>query len=243
MEEPETGQGPGNDVRIVVADDHPLMLRAISEMVNDAEGLTVVGTAGNGAEAVRLVRELGPELLMTDLDMPERSGVEAIQEVAGEGLARCLALTTFSALNWVVEALRAGASGYLLKDSAPEEIIGAVRQVLDDDMVLAPPVVRLLARQVTSGPSRGNDAGSVLASVPEISQREREVVELLAGGLNNKEIAAELFLSEGAVKLHLGKACERLGARDRVQLLVRAVELGLVTPSLLRPETAQDRFR
>ncbi|WP_016998092.1 response regulator transcription factor [Kocuria atrinae] len=120
-------------------------------------------------------------------------------------------------------------------------IVDAVRDVMNDTMVLSPSVVELLADQVTQSPTTRSPAAS--AEAPDLTEREQQVVELIAGGLNNKEIAQELHLSEGAGKLHVGKACDRLGARDRVQLLVRAVECGLVTPSLLRPETARDRYR
>src|SRR5690606_24496922 len=133
-----------------------------------------------------------------------------------EGAVKCVALTTFSSMDWILAALRAGASGYLVKDADPDDIVDAVRRVLDDSMVVSPSVVRLLADQVAGMPQPvpAQPAGDA----PELSEREHQVVELLAGGLSNREIAAELHLSEGAIKMHLGRACDRLGARDRVQL-------------------------
>lgn len=228
-------------VRVVVADDQPLMRRAIAELVDSEPDLELVGQASNGAEAVRTVRETGAEILLCDLDMPVLSGVEAIRELSATGEVRCIALTTFSSTDLVLAALRAGASGYLVKDATPEEIVDAVRQVREDSMVISPSVVKLLAAHVTAMPVAPSTEPA--PDAPELSEREHQVLQLLAGGLSNREIGAELHLSEGAVKLHLGRACDRLGARDRVQLLVRAVELELVTPSLLKPETAMDRYR
>ncbi|WP_454085902.1 response regulator [Georgenia sp. Marseille-Q6866] len=228
-------------VRVVVADDQPLMRRAIGELVESEADLELVGQASNGAEAVQIVRESGADILLCDLDMPVMSGVEAIGELSTGGEVRSIALTTFSSMDLVLAALRAGASGYLVKDATPEEIVDAVRQVREDSMVLSPSVVKLLAAHVTTLPATATPQPA--PDAPELSEREYQVLQLLAGGLSNREIGAELHLSEGAVKLHLGRACDRLGARDRVQLLVRAVELGLVTPSLLKPETAMDRYR
>lgn len=228
-------------IRLVVADDQPLMRRALCDFFEDEPGFEVLGQANNGSEAIEMGRSLHPDAILMDLDMPEVSGVEAIQQLTADTDIRCIALTTFSSMEWVLAALRAGASGYLVKDAAPEMIVDAVRDVVNDTMALSPSVVELLAEQVTQLPAAHPPAPS--AEAPDLTEREQQVVDLIAGGLNNKEIAQELHLSEGAVKLHVGKACDRLGARDRVQLLVRAVELGLVAPSLMRPETARDRFR
>ena len=228
-------------IRVVVADDQPLMRRALCDFFEEQEDFEVLGQANNGVEAVELATTLSPDVVLMDLDMPELSGVDAIMELRSQRQVRCLALTTFSSMDWVLAALRAGASGYLVKDAAPDMIVNAVRDVMNDTMVLSPSVVELLADQVTNMPDAQLRIGT--ADAPDLTEREQQVIDLIAGGLNNKEIAQELHLSEGAVKLHVGKACDRLGARDRVQLLVRAVELGLVAPSLLRPETARDRFR
>lgn len=228
-------------VRIVVADDQPLMRRAIAELVDSEPDFELAGQAANGAEAVRLVRDTGADVLLCDLDMPVVSGIDAIAELSAQGAVRCVALTTFSSMDLVLAALRAGASGYLVKDATADEIVSAVRQVCEDSMAISPSVVKLLADHVTRTPPA--PVPRPAHGAPELSEREDQVLQLLAGGLSNREIGAELHLSEGAVKLHLGRACDRLGARDRVQLLVRAVELGLVTPSLLKPDTAMDRYR
>lgn len=237
----DNNRAQDDSTRLVIADDQPLMRRALCDFFEDEPGFEVIGQANNGTEAIELGRSLQPDAILMDLDMPEVSGVEAIEQLTAETQVRCIALTTFSSMDWVLAALRAGASGYLVKDAAPEMIVDAVRDVMNDTMVLSPSVVELLADQVTQSPTTRSPAAS--AEAPDLTEREQQVVELIAGGLNNKEIAQELHLSEGAVKLHVGKACDRLGARDRVQLLVRAVECGLVTPSLLRPETARDRYR
>lgn len=237
----DDSQKAARSIRLVVADDQPLMRRALCDFFEDEPGFEVLGQANNGSEAIEMGRSLHPDAILMDLDMPEVSGVEAIQQLTADTDIRCIALTTFSSMDWVLAALRAGASGYLVKDAAPEMIVDAVRDVVNDTMALSPSVVELLAEQVTQLPAGHSPAPS--AEAPDLTEREQQVVDLIAGGLNNKEIAQELHLSEGAVKLHVGKACDRLGARDRVQLLVRAVELGLVAPSLMRPETARDRFR
>lgn len=252
--------------RVVVADDQPLMRRAMAELLDSEPGFEVVGQAADGAEALELVRELEPDLLLCDLQMPQVTGVEVIRELSGTSTVRCLALTTFTTSEWVLAALRAGASGYLIKDASPEEVINAVHAVLADTMIVSPAVVSLLVEHVNTVSGTGASTATPTPTGPgqtepepdvpgetapsdddapdlQLSPRESEVLELLAGGLNNREIADELFLSEGSVKMHIGKACDRLQARDRVQLLVRAVEFGLVSPALLRPETAQDRFR
>lgn len=232
----------GEVTRLVVADDQPLMRRAIAAFFEAEPGYEVVGTAQNGRDAVRVVAELRPDLILMDLDMPEMTGVEATAAIVHGGAAtKVLVLTTFSIMEWIAPALRAGASGYLVKDAAPDELVNAVARVLADETVLSPAVTRLLVQEVTSVPSAQDDR-TPTPPVSELTDRELQVVELLAGGLSNKEIAQELHLSLGSVKLHIGKASDRLGARDRVQLLVRAIELGLVQPSLLRPETAWDRY-
>lgn len=227
-------------IRVVVADDQPLMRRAIADLISDEPGFKLAGQAENGEEVLGVVEQTHPDIVLMDLDMPVKSGVDAIAELSSHSSVKCIALTTFSSMEWVLSALRAGASGFLVKDAAPDMIADSIRQVMEDTMILSPSVVELLADRVTQLP----DTASVQPSdeAPELTEREQQVINLLAGGLNNREIAEELFLSEGSVKLHLGKACDRLGARDRVQLLVRAVELGLASPALIKPETAQDRY-
>lgn len=228
-------------VSLVVADDQPLMRQALADFFGAEPGFVVLGTASDGIEAVQLVREVRPDVILMDLQMPRMDGVEATAEITKAGLpTKVIVVTTFAVTEKVVAALRAGASGYLLKDAAPDEIALAVRQVMRDQTVVSPAVTELLVSEVTA--SNGPTTRSPDPQAPRLSQREGQVLELLAGGLSNKEIATDLHLSEGSVKLHLGKACDRLGARDRVQLLVKAVELGLVEPSLKMPETAWERY-
>lgn len=217
-------------IRVVVADDQPLMLRAISELIEQAPQMEVVGRASNGVEALELARTTEPDVVLTDLDMPERNGVELIGDLQDYPAIKTLALTTFASTDWVIAALRAGASGYLVKDAAPDKIVDAVRDVLNNTMVVSPAVVKLLSQHVIDqhdGPS-----APPLAGVPDFNEREHAVVDLLATGMSNREIAEELYMSEGSVKLHLRNACQKLQVRDRVQLLVRAVEWGITSPRL-----------
>ncbi|MGB3184461.1 MAG: response regulator transcription factor [Ornithinimicrobium sp.] len=228
-------------IQLVVADDQPLMRQAITAFFNAEPGYEVVGTARNGREAVHVVAELQPDLILMDLDMPQMTGVEATAAiVAAGGPTKVVVLTTFSIMEWVAPALRAGASGYLVKDAAPDELVDAAYRVMANETVLSPAVTRLLVDDFATPDTRRHPP--VAAPEVHLTEREMHVVQLLAGGLSNKEIAEELHLSLGSVKLHMSKASDRLGARDRVQLLVRAMELGLVQPSLLRPETAWDRY-
>lgn len=217
-------------MRVVVADDQPLMLRAISELIEQEPQMRVVGQAKNGSEALELAQETQPDVVLTDLDMPIRNGVELIADLQALPQIKTLALTTFASTDWVIAALRAGASGYLVKDAAPDEIVDAIRQVLTNTMVVSPSVVKLLSQHVIDDPYR--EPKPTPDDIPELQEREQAVVELLATGKSNREIAEALFISEGSVKLHLSRACEKLQVRDRVQLLVRAVEWGLASPRL-----------
>ena len=226
--------------RVLVVDDQPLMRKAIADFFADEPGFEVVGVARDGVEAVEVVAQLRPDVVLMDLDMHRMNGTDATRAIVDSGVpTKVVALTTFSVLEWVIEALRAGASGYLVKDADPADLVDAVRGVLDDTVVMSPRITALLVDSVVARPPAPAPADAPVS----LTEREREVIDLLAGGLNNREMADELHLSEGAVKLHLSKACDRLGARDRVQLLVRAVELGLVDPSLRYPDTAVDRYR
>lgn len=242
MVESPQGHTP-KPIRLVIAEDQPLMRRALEEFYSGEPGYDVVGTASDGAEAVHRVAELEPDVILMDIEMPTMTGIEATREIcASQAPTKVVMLTTFSVMDKVSAALRAGASGYLVKDATPEDLLEAVVRVMRDETVVSPAVTQLLVDEVMSEePERGSGV-TADEKAPKLTTRELEVLECLAGGLSNKEIAAELYLSEGSVKLHLGKACDRLEARDRVQLLVRAVELGLVSPKLSKPETAWERF-
>ncbi|MCG7427093.1 response regulator transcription factor [Helcobacillus sp. ACRRO] len=224
-------------IRAVVADDQPLMRRALGDLLDASEEVRTVASGADGAEAIDLCREHTPDVALIDLDMPVMNGIDAISVISRELGIRCVAITTFVDMDWVLPALRAGASGYLAKDSSPEFIVDAVTSVMDDTMVLAPSVVELLAHHAVQFPSA--PPAPQPGTAPRLTDREMDVIRLLARGLNNREIAADLFLSEGAVKQYLARAYDRLGVRDRLQLLVRAVELGLVTPSLANPDSSR----
>lgn len=192
--------------------------------------MTVVGRAANGSEGLDLIREVKPHVVLTDLDMPVMNGVELISALRDDSSIKTLALTTFATTEWVVAALRAGATGYLVKDAVPDEITEAIGQVLDNTMVVSPVVVQLLSQYVVDFPS---PSGKFTANTsPPLNSREKNVIELLATGMSNREIAETMYLSEGSVKLCLSKVCEKLEVRDRVQVLVRAVEWGIVSPHL-----------
>jgi DNA-binding NarL/FixJ family response regulator len=214
-------------IRVLICDDQALVragFRAILEAQPDIE---VSGEAENGAEAVALAERRAPDVILMDIRMPVLDGVEATRRlVAGDSPARILILTTFDLDEYVHAAIRAGASGFLLKDVTPAKLLEAIRIVAAGDALLAPSVTRrLLERFATTLPQRdrSNEALSTLTA------RETEVLRLLAGGLSNAEIAASLVLSEATVKTHISSLLRKLGLRDRVQAVILAYETGLVT--------------
>ena len=215
-------------VRVLLADDQALV-RAGFRMILDAEeDIEVVGEAKDGAEAVRAARELRPDVVLMDIRMPNLDGLEATRQVMAEraGEVRLLILTTFDLNEYVYEALRAGASGFLLKDVLPEQLIAAVRVVAAGDGLIAPTITKRLIEQFArSAPSATPPAG-----LEELTPREVEVLTLVARGLSNGELAQELVISEATVKTHVKRVLAKLGARDRVQAVVAAYEAGLVTP-------------
>jgi len=220
------------DCRLLVVDDQPLMLEALKSFFSAEPGFEVIGTAANGREAVDRCLASDPDVVLMDMKMPVMDGIEATREITSRSpRSKVLALTTFSTLEFVVPALRAGAAGYLVKDARPDEITTAVRQVLDNEIALSPAIARALADNVISVPdqqSRPADAG--LRSL--LTEREMETVTLLAQGLSNREIAEQMHVSEGSVKAYLGRVCEKFGVRDRVQALIKAYQSGLVEPQL-----------
>jgi len=215
-------------VRVLIVDDQALVRRGF-RMILDAEpDLTVVGEAATGLEAVEEVARTAPDVVLMDIRMPGLDGVEATRRITASGsTARVVVLTTFDLDDHVVESIRAGASGFLLKDVPPEELVRAIKVVAEGDALLAPSVTRLVLARVAATPSLNAGASKALASLTE---RETEVLRLLARGLSNAEIAGALFLGETTVKTHVGRVLAKLGVRDRVQAVVAAYESGLVTP-------------
>ncbi|KFZ83153.1 LuxR family transcriptional regulator [Amycolatopsis sp. MJM2582] len=212
-------------IRVVIADDQSLVRTGLRMILDNADDIEVVGEAGDGAEAVALVADLDPDVVLMDIRMPEVDGVEATAAIAAAHRARVLVLTTFDLDEYVYAALRAGASGFLLKDALAPDLLAGVRVVASGEATLAPTVTRrLLDRVVTGLPAAPPDDRLAL-----LTGRENEVLRQLARGLSNAEIAELLFLSPGTVKTHVGRILTKLGLRDRVQAVVFAYESGLIS--------------
>jgi DNA-binding NarL/FixJ family response regulator len=223
------------DIRVVVADDQALVRMGLRTLIGATPGLVVAAEAANGVEAVRCARKHRPDVILMDIRMPEMDGLEATRLVCSDpdllGV-RVVILTTFDVDDYVFQALRAGASGFLFKDSEPEEIVRAVRVAADGDALLAPSVTRRLISDYAQRPSARHYAPEVLDALTE---REREIVTLVARGLNNQEIAENLVVSPLTVKTHVSNILAKAGARDRAQLVVLAYESGLVQPGEAAP--------
>jgi DNA-binding NarL/FixJ family response regulator len=222
--------GAGNVIRVLLADDQALIRAGFRVLLDSADGIEVVGEAGNGAEAVDLARQLRADVVLMDIRMPGTDGLEATRRIAADdGLAgvRIIILTTFESDEYVYQAIRAGASGFLVKDAEPADLIQAVRVVAGGDALLAPRVTRRLITDLASRPERPQIDGRQL---DVLTDREREVLSLVACGLSNDEIAAQLFVSPLTAKTHVSRILAKLAARDRAQLVVLAYESGLVIP-------------
>jgi DNA-binding NarL/FixJ family response regulator len=212
-------------IRVLLADDQPLIRAGLRRIIDQAPDIHVAGEAGTGAEAVKLARDTGPDVVVMDIRMPGMDGIEATQLItAGETRARVLVLTTFDDDDYVYGALRAGASGFLVKDMALEDILAAVRVVAAGDAIIAPGVTRRLIAQFAS-PSHPDPQPRALAG---ITDREREVLRLVGLGMSNAEIAAALYITVGTAKTHVARLLAKLGARDRVQLVITAYQAGLL---------------
>ena len=214
-------------VRVVLADDQQLIRTALRMVMADIEDIEVVGEAGTGAEVVRLTEQLAPDVVVMDIRMPGMDGIEATSTItASSSTARVVVLTTFDDDDYVYGALRAGASGFLVKDMALDDIIGAVRVVAAGDALIAPSVTRRLIHDFAS--SRP-ELARTRRELTRITEREREVLTLVGSGLSNTEIAAELHISVATAKTYLTRLFTKLDARDRVQLVILAYEAGLVS--------------
>ncbi|MFC5666518.1 response regulator [Kitasatospora misakiensis] len=219
-------------VRVVLADDQPLVRAALEMVITEAEDLEVVGEAGTGAEAVRLAEELRPDIVVMDIRMPVLDGIEATRLVtAGPSPARVVVLTTFDEDENVYAALRAGASGFLVKDMALDDILAALRVVAAGDALLAPSVTRRLIAEFAARPLPAAPAAPAPPASADrlaaITDREREILTLVGRGLSNTEIATELVLSPATVKTYITRLLTKLPARDRVHLVILAYESGL----------------
>lgn len=214
--------------RVLIADDQALVRAGFRVLIDSAPDLEVVGEAGDGLEAIELARTLHADVVLMDVRMPVLDGLAATRELAGDADGpRIIILTTFDIDEYVFEALRAGASGFLLKDTEPAELLQAVRIVAAGEALLAPSVTRRLIEEFATRPDPHRTPPGALEVLTE---REREVLALVARGLSNGEIATELYISPATAKTHVSRVMMKLGARDRAQLVVTAYETGLVTP-------------
>lgn len=212
------------EIRVLIVDDEALVRRALAVFVRSADGMVIVGEASDGAQAVAACAALRPDVVLMDIRMQGVGGIEAIAQIADTMAdVRVIAVTTFGSDDTVLAALRAGAVGFLVKDSEPDQVIAAIRGVHEGGYVLSPRVARELINSVGKA-----QPGSPLEPNQQVSDRERGVIALLAQGMSNAEIAQALFLSEATVKSHLRRIMSRWGVRDRVQLLVRAARAGII---------------
>jgi DNA-binding NarL/FixJ family response regulator len=223
-------------IGVLLADDHALIRKGFRLILDAEPDIEVIGEASDGTAAVSMASALRPDVVLMDVRMPGRDGIEATRDIAAAGLpSKVLILTTFDLDDYVYAGLRAGASGFLLKDTQPDDLVAAIRTVASGDAVLAPSAIKRLIRQFTAqqpGQGRGRGADQIRQA---LTGRELDVFSLIAAGTSNSEIAATLHLSEGTVKVHVGRILAKLGLRDRVQTVVLAYESGLITPGNLPP--------
>ncbi|WP_125774529.1 response regulator [Antribacter gilvus] len=232
---PEPAGGP---VRVALVDDQPLVRAGLRMVIDSQPDLSVVLEAGDGLQALRLLADHPVDVVLMDVRMPHLDGLATTARLLGgpgavppDGAPRVVVLTTFDLDEYVLDAIRAGASGFLLKDAQPEELLAAIRTVHQGDAVIAPSSTRrLLEHLVTALPADDPARSDAEAALAGLTDREREVLVLMARGRSNTEIAADLYVAEATVKTHVGRILAKLGARDRVQAVVTAYETGLVRP-------------
>nr|WP_274635608.1 response regulator transcription factor [Microbacterium bovistercoris] len=221
-----------SEISVAIADDQPLIRAGLRMVVDSQSDLRLVGEAADGDAAVALARQSSPDVFLMDIRMPGRDGIQATAGILAAGAStRVLMLTTFDVDGYVYDALRAGASGFLLKDAGPEQLIAGIRTVAAGDMLLAPVLTRRLVEGYVRRPRTG---GAGPGPLTELTDRERDVLIAIADGLSNVEIGQRLFVSEGTVKTHVSRILAKLGLRDRVQAVIAAYEHGLVEPG--RPD-------
>nr|BFF16928.1 response regulator transcription factor [Promicromonospora thailandica] len=220
-------QSDADAIRVLVVDDQSMIRAGFAALLEAHEGITVVGTADDGVGIVEVVRRTRPDVVLMDIRMPKVNGLDATRAVLGMPgvVPKVIILTTFDADEYVFSALRAGASGFLLKDSPPEELTHAVRVVAEGEALLSPKITRALIADYAARPTRPQVPD---ASVRSLTDRELDVMKLVAAGRSNAEIATDLFLAEQTVKTHVSRILNKLDLRDRTQMVVRAYESGLV---------------
>ena len=219
-------------IKVVLADDQALVRAGFRALLDAQDDIEVVGEAGNGEEAIRLAKQLMPDIVLMDIRMPRVDGLSATRRIAADDRlanVRVVILTTFGLDEYIFEAIRAGASGFLVKDTEPGELVQAVRVVAGGEALLSPSVTKQLIAEFAARAKEPQTPDSL----GELTDREREVVALVAEGLSNEEIAGRLFVSPATAKTHVSRAMGKLRARDRAQLVVIAYESGLVRPGWL----------
>jgi DNA-binding NarL/FixJ family response regulator len=229
-------------IRVLLVDDQALLRAGLRVLLESEDDIAVVGEAGDGEEAISLARETRPDVVLMDIRMPRLDGVEATRRIAGddrlEGV-RVLILTTFESDEYIFEALRVGASGFLVKDSEPTDVLRAVRVLSSGEALLSPSITRRLIEEYAAWPERRHSTASELE---ELTPREREVMALVAHGLTNGEIAERLVVSPATAKTHVSRTMMKLHAHDRAQLVVLAYQTGLVVPGGAAAESAANRI-
>jgi DNA-binding NarL/FixJ family response regulator len=215
-------------ISVLIADDQDLIRKGLRMLLEAEPDFRVVGEAGDGGQALAQARRLDPDVILMDVRMPGFDGIQATAQLTqGGSRAKILMLTTFNLDEYVYHAMKAGASGFLLKDATREQLTGAIRAICTGETLLAPAITRRLIEDFCRGPAPGTSSDSAPGG---LSEREREVVRLIAAGLSNAEIASGLYLSEATIKSHITRILARLGLRDRVQIAVYAYEHGIVRP-------------